>query len=165
VPLNLALTQKTATMITREFSDATNRWLGLLFAAVAFALFGLTIASFAAELEFFKTARRTTAVVTGLTHNWTWSSVRFTDAKGVEITTRTTTRSSLDGFIVGEEVEILHSEKTPALVKLNRWLHLWSDTIHTAISCLLLAGTAALTLSGRIRWGPLKQTKVFVQND
>ena len=148
-------------MITREFSEKTNRWLGWLLAAVTFACLCLTWSEFSAELEFFKTARRTTAEVTGLSKNWTWSSVRYTDSKGGSVTIRTTTHSSWDTFIVGEQVEILCNEQEPPQVKLNRWSHLWGESLHTAFASLLLGAMAALTLTGKVRWGPLKQTRVF----
>lgn len=149
-------------MITREFSGTTNKWFGLLFLVLALACLGFAMKLLSTELEFVRTARLTMGEVTGLTQNGTWPTVKFTDSKGAEVTIRTTTQSSLDTFIVGESVEILHSVEKPPVVKLNRWLHLWGDILITILTTLQFGVVAALTLSGKVRWGPLKQTRVFV---
>jgi hypothetical protein len=109
-----------------------------------------------------RTARLTKGEVIGVEKNRTWPTIKYSDASGRETTFRPKSRSSLDDFTVGEPVEVLHNNKVPSEAKLNLWSHLWSDTLGAAVFCTILGIFAALTLTGKARWGPLKQTRVIV---
>lgn len=149
-------------IITREFSDGTNKLLGQLFLFLAFVCFGLTIWAYSTDREFVRTARLTKGEVIGLERNRTWPTIKYRDPLGREITFRPNSRSSVDDFTVGELVEVLHNNKIPSEAKLNQWRHLWSNTLFAAVFCTILSFFAALTLTGKARWGPLKQTRVIV---
>ena len=149
-------------MITREFSDGTNRRLGQMFLFLAIVCLGLTIWAYSTDREFVRTARLTKGEVIGVEKNRTWPTIKYSDASGRELTFRPSSRSSIDDFTVGELVEVLHNNKVPSEAKLNQWPHLWSNTLGASVFCTILSIFAALTLSGKARWGPLKQTRVIV---
>lgn len=149
-------------MITREFSTSTNRRLGKMFLFLAIVCLGLTLWAYSTDREFVRTARLTKGEVIGVEKNRTWPTIKYSDASGKEHTFRPTSRSSIDDFTVGELVEVLHNNKVPSEAKLNQWPHLWSYTLVASVNFIFLSIFAALTLSGKARWGPLKQTKVIV---
>lgn len=146
-------------MITHEFSDRTNRRLGQLFLILALICLGLTYWAYSSDKEFIRTARLTKGEVIEVQKNRTLPTIRYFDFSGREVIFRPNTRSSADDFRIGEFVEVLHHDAVPSEARLNRWFHLWAKTFFAAFFCAILGVFAALTLSGRARWGPLKQTR------
>ena len=147
-------------MITREFSDNTNKRLGQFFLFLAFVCLGLTLWAYSVDREFIRTAHLTKGEVIGVEKNRTWPTIKYRDSSGSEVTFRPNSRSSADDFTVGEVLEVLHNNKAPIEAKLNQWSHLWSNTLGAATFCAFLSIFAALTLRGKVRWGPLKQTRI-----
>ena len=148
-------------MITREFSDGTNKRLGQLFFFFVIVCLGLTILAYSTEREFVCTAVLSKGEVIGVQRNRTWPTIKYSEATGREITFRPSSRSSTDEFMVGEVVEVIHNNKVPSVAKLNRWTHLWIGTLGASAFCIIFSIFSALTLSGKARWGPLKQIRVI----
>lgn len=144
-------------MITREFSDHTNKRLGQLFLFLALVCLGLTLWTYSIDREFIRSARLTKGEVIRVDKYRTRPTIKYLNSSGTEVTFRINSRSSLDDFRVGELVEVLHNDKTPSEAKVNQLIHLWSKTFVAAVFCTILSTFAALTSSGKMRWGPLKQ--------
>jgi hypothetical protein len=147
---------------TREFSEGANRRLGKLFFVLTFIGLMITIWFYLNERDFVRTAHKAKGEVIKVQKNNSWPTVRYVDLSGKAVSFRPSSRSSSDNFSVGEVVELLHGEGVPAEVKLNGWFHLWAGTFFAAISSGILGIFAALALSRKMRWGPLRRNRLTI---
>lgn len=148
--------------ITREVSEATNKRLGQLFLILALVCLALTCWMYSVERSFIRSAHLAKGVVIEVRKNQTLPTIRYIDVAGNEVVFQPRTRSSLDEFSVGETVEIWRRDSVPAEAKVNQWSHLWSGTSFAAGFCIMFSVFAGLTLSGKARWGPLKQDRLTI---
>lgn len=149
-------------MITNEFSASTNKRLGQFFSFLACVCFGLTCWAYASDRNFIHSGRITPGTVIEVQKNHTLPTIKFVTSLGKEIVFQPSSRSSLVEFVVGKPVEVLYNENAPDEAKLNTWFHLWSNTFAAAMCFMMLSVFAILTILGKMRWGPLKQTRITI---